>query len=287
MADKRFDATLKDLIEDDHLGWATLLNPRPVRAASFVDADVSTVTAAADKVLRVQDDAGVRLLALEPLSSHDLDAPRRLHLYCTVLHHRHNLAVRGIVLLLRRHANATNLTGRYELCEPGESEPYDIFRYHVVRLWEHPLAPLLSGGLGLLPLAPLTDEAAADPGPVIKRIETRLRAEAPPGLGDKMRTATFLLMGLRYDAVLVEQLFEETKTMEDSTTYQLIISRGLERGRLQEARRILVLLGEPKFGAIDAATQQALEKIDSPERLEQSIQQVQRVSSWQELLATS
>jgi hypothetical protein len=28
MADKRFDATLKDLIEDDHLGWATLLNPR-------------------------------------------------------------------------------------------------------------------------------------------------------------------------------------------------------------------------------------------------------------------
>jgi hypothetical protein len=98
-----------------------------------------------------------------------------------------------------------------------------------------------------------------------------------------MRTATFLLMGLRYDAGLIVQLFEEIKTMEESTTYQWIISRG----RIEEARRILVLLGEPKFGAIDPPTQQALEKIDNPERLERLIQQVQRAASWQELLATS
>jgi hypothetical protein len=41
-----------------------------------------------------------------------------------------------------------------------ENEPHDVFRYRVVRLWELPVETLLTGSLGLLPLAPLTDQAA-------------------------------------------------------------------------------------------------------------------------------
>jgi hypothetical protein len=72
---------------------------------------VSTVTAASDKVLRVEDDAGVRLIVLEPLTYHDGAAPRRPHLYATVLHSRHELPVRAVLLLVRREAKATALTG--------------------------------------------------------------------------------------------------------------------------------------------------------------------------------
>jgi predicted transposase YdaD len=277
-----FDATLKDLIEDDHLGWARLFNPRPVRSVAFVDADVSTLTAAADKVLRVEDDVGVRLLNVEPLGYHDAGAPGRLHLYSTVLGHRHGLPVRSILLLLRRAANATAFTGQLQVFEPGESEPYDTFRYQVIRLWDHPLAPLLTGGLGLLPLAPLTDEAAVDPGAVVRRIDERLRAEAPPDVADKMRTATFVLMGLRYDAAIAAQLFQEITTMEESTTYQLIISRG----RLNEARRILLRQGRMKFGEPDAAVSATLEGIPDLDRLERMTDRILSATSWQDLLAT-
>src|SRR5215207_2193670 len=118
MSDKPFDPTLKDLIEDNAADWARRFNPRPVHTVALVDAEVSTVTAAADKVLRVEDDVGTRLLLFEPLLYHDSDAPRRAHLYATVLHGRHGLPVRAIILLLRRVANATAITGVYEVFEP-------------------------------------------------------------------------------------------------------------------------------------------------------------------------
>ena len=42
-------------------------------------------------------------------------ACRDAHLYATVLHHRHGLLVRSVLMLLRREANASNLTGVYRL----------------------------------------------------------------------------------------------------------------------------------------------------------------------------
>ena len=62
------------------------------------------------------------------------------------------------------------MTGIVELRHTPPELPYHTFRYEVVRLWQQPLAPLLGGPVGLLPLAPLTDEAEADlPGVVDQR----------------------------------------------------------------------------------------------------------------------
>lgn len=281
MADKPFDPTLKDLIEDNHTDWARRFNPRPVIAAELVDAESSTVTAAADKVLRVTDEAGMRLLLFEPLSYHDNDAPRRVHLYATVQHGRHQLPVRAILLLLRREANASAITGTYEVFEPGETEPYERFRYQVVRLWEQPVAPLLNGELGLLPLAPLTDEAAGSLESVVRRVNERIRAEALPEEAGKLLTATFVLLGLRYAPELTAELYREVSQMEESTTYQLIVSRG----KLQNARKTLVRLGRLKCGEPDAAQLAFVESIDDLQRLESLTDRVLSVSTWSDLLA--
>jgi hypothetical protein len=80
--------------------------------------------------------------------------------------------------------------------------------------------------------------------------------------------------------------------MEESTTYQGIVRRGREErrevgraeGRAEEARRMLLLLGETKFGPADAATRSALENISDLARLEELGQRLMNVSSWQELL---
>jgi predicted transposase YdaD len=280
MPGKPFDASVKDLIEESPLSWAQCFSRHPVRKATLVDADVSTLTAAADKVLRVEGDQGPCLLNIEAEARPAGDAPDRLLLYSTILRHRHDLPVRSVLLLLRREANASNLTGVVEVRDPDEEAPYQVFRYRVVRLWQEPMEPLLRGGLGTLPLAALTDEAAGNLLGVLRRIDERLRAEAPGEFADKMRTATFTLLGLRYEAALAEQLFGELANMEESTTYQAILSRG----RLQEAREILLLQGSEKFGAPDAGVIATVESITTVERFHALSKRLLHVNSWQDLL---
>ena len=65
MSSKQFDATVKDLIEVDAAAWLELAGLSGPRTFALVDADVSTLTAAADKVLRVEEAAGPSLLNLE------------------------------------------------------------------------------------------------------------------------------------------------------------------------------------------------------------------------------
>jgi hypothetical protein len=69
--------------------------------------------------------------------------------------------------------------------------------------------------------------------------------------------------------------------MEESSTYRAII----RRGRAEEARRMLLLQGEPKFGPPDEATRAALETISDVARLEELAVRLMTVSSWQELLS--
>jgi predicted transposase YdaD len=139
--------------------------------------------------------------------------------------------------------------------------------------------------VGLLPLAPLTDEAAANLEPVVKRVNERLKGEAPADLAGKLMTATFVLMGLRYEADLTAQLYREVTQMEESSTYQLILSRGEARGRVEEARETLMDVGQLKFGEPDAAQRVAIEAITDRQRLRLLTRRVLAVSSWQELLA--
>ena len=54
---KPYDAAAKELLETDPAAWAALLGAaRPPELVSIIDSDLSTITAAADKVIRVADD---------------------------------------------------------------------------------------------------------------------------------------------------------------------------------------------------------------------------------------
>jgi hypothetical protein len=69
--------------------------------------------------------------------------------------------------------------------------------------------------------------------------------------------------------------------MEESTTYQAIV----RKGRVEEARRLLLLQGESKFGAADETTRAAIESIDDVGRLEDLGMRLISAGSWQELLS--
>jgi len=279
---KPFDATLKDIAEVDVDSWPSLAGSWPIRRVTLIDAEVSTVTAASDKVFRIEGDGDDWLLHFEWESSHAGDAAEQAHLYSCLLRHRHGLLVRSVVVLLRPEANATNLTGRLEVRFPDEVEPYDVFRYRVIKVWELPLDRLLTGGLGTLALAPLTDEAANQLPAVLRRMEERLQREAAPPIAAKLRAATFVLLGLRYSGEMIDQLFQGVMAMEESSTYQLLLTKG----ELRHARRQLLTLGCIRFGPPDDATTAAVDSINELHRLDQLLERLLAVSSWQELLTT-
>ena len=191
---KPFDATLKMMLEAGPSDWLVLagLPPRP---GVVIDADVSAVTAATDKVIRVDDDPPW-LFDLNFQTGADRSLPRRVHLYNTLLHERHGLPVRSTVILLTRDANLRSINGHYSRRFAGEA-PYLDFRYQVIRVWELSPEELLRGGLSLLPLAPISAVEPEELPGVLHRMNERLAEPGAKKYAPELWTASTILLGLR------------------------------------------------------------------------------------------
>src|SRR5262245_4926015 len=275
---KTFDPVLKDLADRFAADWVEALRgvlglpPGPVRVT---DSDLSAMVAQADKVFRLGGPA-TDLLHLELQSGWEADLDGRTLKYNVLLGDRHRLPVRSAIVLLRPEANASALTGLLRRARP-DGTVYLEFRYDVIRLWQLPVDQLLAGPIGALPLAPLADVTAeALPG-VVQRIDERFRQELPPErLGD-MRSATEVLMGLRWPDELIRQIFEGVGAMRESVVYQRI----LKEGRAEEAQRVVLELGRQRFGEPPETVRVVLEGISDLDRLERMIGRILQVASWE------
>ena len=72
--------------------------------------------------------------------------------------------------------------------------------------------------------------------------------------------------------------------MEESATYQAIISKGEEKGELREAKKTLLRLGRTKLGAPDPSTAAVLESLSELTFIERLTDRLLDVDSWHELL---
>jgi hypothetical protein len=271
---KRFDATVKHLLEAYPEDWMRLVGLTGRQRVVAVDADLSTITTQADKVFLIRDRKSW-LLHLELQASRDRQLPRRVLRYNILLEARHDLPVQSVVVLLRPQADDRDLTGtvRHEL---PNGRRYLEFEYDVVRLWQEPVGRILKGGLGTLPLAPLCDLREKSLPEVVRGMDERIRRETSGGEASSLWAATYVLMGLRLELGLARQLLQGVQSMRESVTYRAIVA--------EEARRILMLLGNKRFGPINAQTTAALERIKGLNRLERLTERVLEVSSWEELL---
>ena len=196
---KVFDATLNTLI-DAHLGdWAAFLAGRvgvPLGPVSSLDTDLST-TLQADRLFRI-DGPTPAVLHLELESTGRLGIPGELLCYNVAAWGMYELPVHSVLVVLRPKANATDQTGQFDLRDVA-GQPYLTFRYTVIRVWQESVEGLLGAGLGLAPLAMLTNEAAADLPAAFTRFRERLRADSTPDkVEHRLLGSTFVLCGLRY-----------------------------------------------------------------------------------------
>jgi hypothetical protein len=287
---KPHDVVVKTLVEGDPEGWPPALDlPRgPVVA---IDADIATVSGAVDKVLRVETDPPY-LLHLDFYSGHDTaHVLGKLRRYNAILDERHRLPVYSVAVLLRPEADSPNLTGEYSRAVPGRA-PHAVFRYEALRVWRQSPEVFLSGSPGLLPLAPIGDARADELPAIIERMKQLLRRRPRRMDEGDFWTATYILLGMRYSRETAGVLLRGITAMEESVTYQAIIeqgeargeARGVEKGRLTEAREILLRVGRKRLGDPDRRVEAAIEAIGDHERLADLVVRVADVTDWNDLL---
>src|SRR5206468_2704144 len=176
---------------------------------------------------------------VEPRTSRVPGQAATLKLYNSLLGDRFGPPVRTTLLLLRRSADAPDLTGVYEERFPGE-EPYLTFRYQVIRVWEQPPEAFLEGGLGLVPLAPVTKVTEAELPRVVQRMDERISHEAPPEEAGLLWAAAGVLMGLVWPKALTAQLLENVMILRESAWVQGLLEDGRAEGRIQGCQGMLL-----------------------------------------------
>jgi predicted transposase YdaD len=150
---------------------------------------------------------------------------------------------------------------------------------------------LLTAGLPLLTLVPVSAVSRERLTEVLRAVAERLRAEAPPGLMETLWAAAEILLGLNHPKERVKELTEEITTMvlgirgiEESSVYQDIFTKGKAEGRAEgkaegraeQARRILIRYGTKKFGPPDEPTKAQIAALTDLDRLQDLIDRVLR-----------
>jgi len=283
-----FDAVHKHMIQAhpaDFNDYADLPAGTSVRV---VDADLSTISAAADKLILVDGPepyAAHHEIQSGPKPNLDLDM-----LFYNVLGRRlHGVTVKSVVTALRPSALSGATGGVFDIADPQHKLE---FSYKVIRVWELPPQRLLSGGIGTLPLAPISAVTEAQLPALIDAVARRIETEAAPHEVPELWTCTRILMGIRWPRQVIHQVLKGARQMKDSVVYQEILEEGIEKGikkgRDSEVRLVLLRLGAKKFGIPDASVHSRLDMINEVGTLEELIERVSfgSFTSWAELLAS-
>jgi hypothetical protein len=279
-----FDAVNKHMIQAhpaDFNDYADLPAGTSVRV---VDADLSTISAAADKLILVDGPnpyAAHHEIQSGPRPNLDLDM-----LFYNVLGRRiHGVPVKSVVTALRPSALSGSIGGVFDTADPQHKLE---FSYKVIRVWELPPQRLLSGGIGTLPLAPISAVTEAQLPAVIEAVARRIEREAAPQEVPELWTCTRILMGIRWPRQVIHQVLKGARQMKDSVVYQEILEEGMEKGRVAEARLYLLRRGAKKLGIPDASVHSRLDMVSDASTLEELTDRVLDGSfaTWAELLAS-
>lgn len=277
---KPFDATLKELVTAYPVDWLTQLGVPVTAPPEVLSADLSTVTAAADVLLKV----GELVVHIDVESGPDDSLARRMLLYNVLAHHHTGLPVRSIVVLLRSNAVGSGpKTGVEYAPVPGASELW--FRFETVKAWELPAEDMLEAGVGFLPLAVLgkppagKSRAQALEG-IVERIAERASREAKPDVG-KILTATYVLSTMHVPLELAQGIFNKMIAMQELEGYKAIMNEGA----VKHMRAFIRKQFEARCGVPTEKQGSKLDLIDDLERLERIALAAPVATGWDDLLA--
>jgi predicted transposase YdaD len=192
---KPFDVTTKYLVQSDPAAWLAVAALVPDGSVSMVDTDLSTLSAAANALVRIEGQEP-QLVHIEFQSNKDELLAWRLLRYNVLASDRHSLPALSVVFLLRPEADDSLLTGLFQSRLPNGQISLE-FHYRIVRIWEVPAETVLRGGLATLPLLPLANLRIDELPRLVEQVVARIDQEASALEAAELWTATYILMGLR------------------------------------------------------------------------------------------
>ena len=279
-----FDATLKDIVAQYPADFAGVFGLPTNVPTTSLNIDLSTVSAATDIALGF-DNPLKEIVDVNVQSGPDPGLPGRLHLYNAALHHRYDVAVRSILVLLRPKADSANLTGKLVY---GQNPALVEFEYEAIRLWQGPVDDYFSKcGLAALPLATLCKMPKGQSLPdalrdVVHEIDRRLKLELEHATVVKLMTAAYILTGLRVTKHSLATIYRGIGLMQESTAFD----EATEEGEIKRSHRVLLRQGRKLIGSLDTSTEAEITAIKDLDRLDRLTDAILTAKSWQELLDT-
>jgi hypothetical protein len=211
-----FDATLKQIVQECEQDYAPIFGLRTDLPALPLNVDLSTMSAATDVAFGFGDPIQ-EVADLNFQSGPDDDVVARVQCYGSHYRMKYRVPVRSILILLRPAADHSRLDGKLAYAA-GRTQLQ--FQCEVMRLWQQPVEPFLTGGVGLLPLAPLCQMPAGislDTAlkQVVHEIDRRLVAEPDHTRAVKLMTGAFILTGMRVPRWTLDDIFRGVRVMHD------------------------------------------------------------------------
>jgi hypothetical protein len=243
---------------------------------SVVDADLSSITMAADKVVVVHD-PNPWILHVEFQANYDATLPTRLLSYNGLLQHRHQMPVATIAILLASRANASNLTGEWSV-EPVFG-PSWRFCYELLRVWEQPPRRFLDGPTALVPLALIADVPREQLRETVGELFSRLQQVPDRSTADQLLATAFMLSNLRYDDMTIQEMMSDVEKMKEIPAFRIMY----DEGREEEARSLLIRLGRRRLGNPSPSIQSQIAAMTDVKALEDLMEQLMTATSWKEL----
>ena len=154
---KRYDASIKHMVELHPADWLAAARFPIGDSVTVIDADISSISPAADKVLRVGGPYPyIGHLEFQANPDPDSIVGRCSIMWCWAGGTCCRFEVRYFCFVPRPMPARTGVVR-----DVAADDSMLEFRYRLVRVWEQPAEFFLSGGLGTLPLAPVSAVAAA------------------------------------------------------------------------------------------------------------------------------
>lgn len=278
---KPYDATVKDLIAAFPADWLGVLGVPVSGRVEVLSPELSTVTAAADALLRVGD----MVVHIDAESGPDPELPVRMGLYNLLAHRHTGLPVHSVAVLLRPNTGVSRRQPgfSYSPRPPGEL----TFRYETLRVWETPSEDLMRGGIGATPLAtigrPPRGRGRAEVIPeYIGRIGERAVRELSNEMALRVGVSSMILGGMYLSPEQLRGAVQKMPSMIQSSAWGLFE----EMAEINILRRTLVQLGTEKFGPPSAEQQAKVDAFDNPARLQRVLKRVLTATTWDVLLRT-
>ncbi|QSJ19292.1 Rpn family recombination-promoting nuclease/putative transposase [Nostoc sp. UHCC 0702] len=233
-----FDNVCKILAEQYPFEFARWLLPVQPQNIKVLKTELSIEPIRADSVTFLQTENRILHLEFQTKTKSEPTIAFRMLDYSVRLKRQYNIPVTQVVIFLQEIDNEIAFTEEYV-------DETTTHRYRAIRMWEQD-STLFLNNEALLALAPLTQTTS--PQGLLSQVAQRVATIPDRDRRQNIAAYIEILAGLRFEKSLIRRLLSED-IMEESVIYQDILQKGNKQGE----ERVIILLLNRRFNAIDTS----------------------------------